>query len=333
MTRLAWHMVSRPQGMPTASNFELKEHALPPLAEGMIWVRNRWLSVDPHTRFRMDYSVEHLGRRYYPPYAVGQAMEGWAIGEVIESRAKGFAPGDKVYHSLGWREEAVLPAAAARKIGAEGVPEQAFLGLLGITGATAYFGLRNAQPKAGEILFVSAAAGAVGSTVLQIAKIKGMTVIGSTGGAQKCAFVRELGADAVIDYKAGPVLEQLRAAAPEGIDVYFDNVGGDHLDAALALARERARFSMCGTIGNYNNGEPAALHHMLDIVSQRIRIEGFVATDYIDEFPAFIEEMTGWIKAGRITLRETIREGLEAVPAAFLDLFSGRSLGKMVVRL
>jgi NADPH-dependent curcumin reductase CurA len=329
---LAWHLASRPQGLPTASNFELKEHVLPPLGAGMIRARNRWLSVDPHTRFRMD-DVEHFVGSYYPPYAVGEPLEGGAIGEVIESRAEGFAPGDTVFHYLGWREESVLPAAAAQRIVAEGVPEQAFLGLLGITGATAYFGLRKAQPKAGDILFVSAAAGAVGSTVVQIAKSKGMTVIGSTGGAKKCAFVRELGADAVIDYKAGPVLEQLRAAAPDGIDVYFDNVGGDHLDAALALARERARFSICGTIGNYNNGAPAALHHMLDVVSQRIRIEGFVATDYLDEFPAFIQEMTGWMKTGRITLRETIREGLEATPAAFLDLFSGASFGKMVVRL
>jgi NADPH-dependent curcumin reductase CurA len=330
---LAWHLASRPKGLPTAANFELKEHALAPLGAGMIRVRNRWLSVDPHTRFRMDDNVDHLWRTHHRAYAVGEPLEGFAIGAVIESRADGFAPGDTVFHYLGWREESVLLATAARRIVADGVPEQAFLGLLGITGATAYFGLRKAQPRAGEILFVSAAGGAVGSTVVQIAKIKGMIVIGSTGGAKKCAFVRELGADAVIDYKAGPVLEQLHKVAPDGIDVYFDNVGGDHLDAALALARERARFSMCGTIGNYNNGAPAELHHLLDVVSQRIRIEGFVATDYLDEFPAFIQEMTGWMKAGRITLRETIREGLEATPAAFLDLFSGASLGKMLVRL
>jgi NADPH-dependent curcumin reductase CurA len=329
---LAWYLASRPQGLPTASNFELKKHVLPSLGAGMIRVRNRWLSVDPYMRSRME-AAEHVMRGYYPPYAVGEPLEGRAIGEVIESRAEGFAPGDTVYHHQGWREESMLPAAAARRIVADGVPEQAFLGLLGITGATAYFGLRHAQPKAGDILFVSAAAGAVGSTVVQIAKIKGMTVIGSTGGAKKCAFVRELGADAVIDYKARPVLDQLRKAAPNGIDVYFDNVGGDHLDAALALARERARFSICGTIGNYNDGAPAALHHLLSVVSQRIRIEGFVTSDYFGEFPAFIQAMKDWMKAGRITLRETIREGLQAAPAAFLDLFSGASFGKMAVRL
>ena len=329
---LAWHLASRPQGVPTASNFELKEYTPPPLSAGMIRVRNRWLSVDPHMRGRMD-AADPLVETYYPPYGVGEPLEGGAIGEVIDSQAEAFAPGDKVWHYLGWREESVLPAAAAQRIETEGVPEQAFLGLLGITGLTAYFGLRTVQPKTSDILFVSAAAGAVGSTVVQIAKMKGMTVIGSTGGAKKCAFVRELGADAVVDYKAGPVLEQLRAVAPGGIDAYFDNVGGDHLDAALAVARKHARFSICGTIGNYNNGAPSALHHLLNAVTQRVRIEGFVTSDYYDEFPAYIQEMTGHLKAGRIALRETVRDGLAAAPAAFIDLFTGASFGKMVVRL
>jgi NADPH-dependent curcumin reductase CurA len=326
---LAWYLASRPRGMPAASNFELKDQALPALTAGMIRVRNRWLSVDPYMRGRMD-AVEG---GYYPPFGLGQPLEGRAVGEVIESRAEGFSPGDTVCHQLGWREEALVSAAAAQKVNAEGLPEQAFLGLLGITGTTAYFGLRKTCPKAGETLFVSAAAGAVGSTVVQLAKIQGMKVIGSTGGVKKCAFVRDLGADTVIDYKAGAILAQLSSAAPDGIDVFFDNVGGDHLDAALAVARQGARFSICGTIGNYNDSAPAALHHMLNVVARRIRMEGFVATDYRDEFPACIQELAEHLKSGRMSLRETVREGLAAMPGAFLDLFSGASLGKMVVRV
>jgi NADPH-dependent curcumin reductase CurA len=227
----------------------------------------------------------------------------------------------------------VLPVTSIWRVGAPGIPEQAFLGLIGVTGATAYFGFRNLEPKAGEVLFVSGAAGAVGSTVVQLAKIKGMRVIASTGGPQKCALLRELGADAVIDYKAGPVLEQLNAAAPDGIDAYFDNVGGDHLDAALALARPRARFSVLGTIENYNSGGFTSLKYLLNVVTQRIRIEGVVATDYVSEFPAFIQEMIGLVNSGQLTLRETIRDGLENMPGAFLDLFTGGSTGKMVVRV
>jgi NADPH-dependent curcumin reductase CurA len=329
---LAWHLASRPQGLPTEANFELKEYISPPLENGMVRVRNRWLSVDPHMRSRMD-AEQPFVKFYYPPYVIGEPLEGGAIGEVIESRAEGYAPGDIVGHYQGWRQESVVPVATTWRVPPDGIPEQAYIGLLGHTGATAYFGFRAAQPKAGEILFVSGAGGAVGSTVVQLAKIKGMTVIGSAGGPQKCAMVRELGADAVIDYKAGSVLEQLNAAAPDGIDVYFDNVGGDHLDAALAVAREFARFAILGTIENYNSGAPTALHYMLNTVTQRIRIEGVVATDYVPEFPLFIQEMTAWIKAGRISMRETVREGLESMPSALIGLFTGASSGKMAVRI
>jgi NADPH-dependent curcumin reductase CurA len=319
--------------LPTASNFALKEWTPPALVDGMIRVRNRWLSVDPHMRSRMD-AAQPFVKSYYPPYVVGEPLEGAGLGEIIESRAEGFAPGDLVGHYQGWREESVVHAAtAAWKIATEGVPEHAFIGVLGHTGATAYFGLRKIEPKAGDILFVSGAAGAVGSTVVQLAKAKGMTVIGSTGGAQKCALVRELGADATVDYKAGPVLAQLEAVAPDGIDAYFDNVGGDHLDAAIAVARPHARFSLLGTIENYNSGKPAELRYLLNVVSQRIRIEGVVATDYIAEFPTFRQDVIAMIKDGRIVVRDTIREGLEAMPQAFFDLFTGLSAGKMVVKL
>ena len=220
--------------MPTTDNFELKDVALPPLGDGMVRVRNRWLSVDPYMRGRMNDV-----KSYVPPFQLGEPMDGGAIGEVVESKAEGFAPGDLVQHMAGWRDEAVVACAhRATSCPTSARRREQFLGVLGVTGATAYFGLLDAAAaKEGDIVFVSAAAGAVGSAVVQIAKAKGMTVIGSAGGAEKCDFVRSLGADQVIDYKAGPILKGLAAAAPDGIDVYFDNVGGDHLDAAFALAR------------------------------------------------------------------------------------------------
>jgi NADPH-dependent curcumin reductase CurA len=237
----AWNLVSRPEGAPDRSNFELREFEFPPLEDGMVRIRNQWLSVDPYMRGRMNES-----KSYIPPFQLDQPMEGGAVGEVVESKAEGFAPGDLVQHFAGWRDEAVLPAKAVTKLPDLGARPQDFLGNLGVTGATAWFGLLEvAEAKEGDIVFVSAAAGAVGSAVVQIAKAKGMTVIGSAGGAEKCEFVRSLGADAAIDYRAGPIAKSLRAAAPDGIDVYFDNVGGDHLDAAFARARLQARFALC----------------------------------------------------------------------------------------
>ena len=189
------------------------------------------------------------------------------------------------------------------------------------------------EAKEGDIVFVSAAAGAVGSAVVQIAKAKGMTVIGSAGGAEKCAWVRELGADAAIDYKAGPIVRSLMEAAPKGIDVYFDNVGGDHLDAALAAARNHARFAICGMIDSYNGGRPPAFRYIMRVIAARIRMQGFIYTDYLPEMGDFYRDMDGWVASGQITSRETVRDGLEAAPQAFLDLFSGANMGKMLVRL
>src|SRR5829696_2103467 len=219
----AWHLMSRPQGTPTHDNFGLQEIALPPLGDGMIRVRNHWLSVDPYMRGRMNDV-----KSYVPAFQVGEPMEGGAIGEVIESKADGFAPGDLVQHMAGWRDEAVVPARAANKLPSLGVPPEQFLGVLGVTGATAYFGLLDvAEARQGDIV-----------------------------------FVRSLGADEVVDYKAGSILKGLGAAAPEGIDVYFDNVGGDHLDAAFAVARPNARVAICGMIEGYNKGEPSAFRYI-----------------------------------------------------------------------
>ncbi|HET7606018.1 MAG TPA: NADP-dependent oxidoreductase [Sphingomicrobium sp.] len=325
----AWYLKSRPEGMPTAANFELKEFELPPLDEGMIRVRNRWLSVDPYMRGRMNDV-----KSYVPPFQLGEPMEGGAVGEVVESAADGFAPGDLVLHMGGWRDEAVVSARTATKLPELGAEPQQFLGVLGTTGATAYFGLLDAaSAKEGDVVFVSAAAGAVGSAVVQIAKAKGMTAIGSAGGEEKCGFVRSLGADAVIDYRAGRLLKDLRAAAPDGIDVYFDNVGGSHLDAALAVARNHARFAICGMIEGYNKVEPTSLRFIGRIIAARIRLQGFLVFDYVARMDEFYRDMAGWLKSGAVKSEETVMDGLERMPEAFLGLFSGANTGKMLVRL
>ena len=325
----AWYLMSRPTGMPTMDNFALKELAQPEFGDGMVRVNNSFLSVDPYMRGRMNEV-----KSYVPSFQIGAPLEGGAVGEVVESRDAGFAVGDKVMHMMGWRDEAVVPAAALTKLPAMGGPIETFLGNLGLTGGTAYFGLLDAaSAKAGDTVFVSAAAGAVGSAVVQIAKARGMTVIGSAGGAEKCAFVKSLGADEVIDYKAGPLVKSLGAAAPNGIDVYFDNVGGDHLDAAFARANKDARFAICGMIDSYNSGEPAQFRYIMRVITMRIRVQGFIYTDYVARFAEFYREMGGLIASGKVKSRDTIVDGLEKTPEAFLGLFSGANTGKMLVRL
>jgi hypothetical protein len=234
----------------------------------------------------------------------------------------------------GWRDEAVVPSRTAQKLPDLGAPPERFLGALGVTGATAYFGLLDAaHAKQGDIVFVSAAAGAVGSVVVQIAKAKGMTVVGSAGGAEKCEFVRSLGADQVVDYKSGPIVKGLRPAAPDGIDVYFDNVGGDHLDAAFALARNNARFAICGMIEGYNDPTPMSFRFIQRIISARIALKGFIVFDYFPRMADFYRDMGPWLTSGAVKSRETVVEGLEAAPDAFLGLFKGENTGKMLVKL
>jgi NADPH-dependent curcumin reductase CurA len=325
----AWILKSRPEGLPASSNFELKELETPPLEDGWIRVENEWLSVDPYMRGRMNDV-----KSYVPPFELGAPMQGGAVGTVVESRSEHFSKGEKVFHMLGWREQAAGPASAFNKLPPLPVENHQWLGNLGLTGATAYFGLlRVAEAKEGDVVFVSAAAGAVGSAVVQIAKAKGMTVIGSAGGEEKCAWVRDLGADAAIDYKARPVVKALMEAAPEGIDVYFDNVGGDHLDAAFASARQNARFAICGMIDNYNAGPPPAFRYIMRVIAARIAMKGFIYTDYLPEMGDFYRDMGGWIANGQVKGRETIHEGIEETPAAFLGLFKGENIGKMLVKL
>jgi NADPH-dependent curcumin reductase CurA len=328
-TNRAWHLVSRPQGLPVTDDFALREAPLPALAEGWVRVENKWLSVDPYMRGRMNDV-----KSYVPPFALGEPMQGGAVGKVVESRSPNFKEGDTVFHMLGWREAAAGPAETFNKVPPLPVEDHQWLGNLGLTGATAYFGLlRVAQAKEGDIVFVSAAAGAVGSAVVQIAKAKGMTVIGAAGGPEKCAWVLSLGADAALDYKSGPIVKLLADAAPKGIDVYFDNVGGDHLDAALAAARQNARFAICGMIEDYNTGSNHAFRFIMRIIPTRLMMKGFIYTDYLGEMGEFYRDMGGWIAAGKMTSRETVHEGIEAAPRAFLDLFSGGNIGKMLVRL
>jgi NADPH-dependent curcumin reductase CurA len=325
----AWHLASRPEGAPDRSNFELRDFNLPPLEDGMVHIRNQWLSVDPYMRGRMNES-----KSYIPPFQLDAPMEGGAVGEVVESKAEGFAPGDLVQHFAGWRDEAVLPAKALTKIPDLGARPQDFLGNLGVTGATAWFGLLDvAQAKEGDIVFVSAAAGAVGSAVAQIAKAKGMTVIGSAGGAEKCDFVRSLGANAAIDYRAGPILNSLRDAAPDGIDVYFDNVGGDHLDAAFARARLNARFALCGMISGYNSREPQQFRYIIRMIAMRIMMKGFLYGDYVPRMGEFYREMGELIASGKVKDRDCVFEGIESSADAFLGLFTGANTGKMLVKV
>ena len=328
-TTRAWHLKSRPQGLPTLANFELKETELPALEEGWIRVENKCLSVDPYMRGRMNDV-----KSYVPPFQVGEPMDGGAVGKVVESRSPHFREGETVFHMMGWREQAAGPADKFNKVPPIPVEDHHWLGNLGLTGATAYFGLlREAQAKEGDVVFVSAAAGAVGSAVVQIAKARGMTVIGSAGGAEKCRWVSELGADAAIDYKAGPLVPQLNAAAPKGIDVYFDNVGGDHLDAAFAAARQNARFAICGMIEDYNTGSNHVFRYIMRIIPTRLMLKGFIYTDHLAEMGDFYRDMGAWVGSGKITSRETIRDGIESAPDAFLGLFEGENIGKMLVRL
>ncbi len=322
---------SRPSGVPTADNFELATVTLADPAPGEVQVRNSWMTVDPYMRGRMNDV-----RSYAPPFELGEAMQGGAVGEVVASNDPAFKAGDAVQSFLGWREAFNAPAAAVQKLETHGLPPQAFLGVAGMPGLTAYVGLlKIAALKDGDVVFVSAAAGAVGQVVCQIAKLKGHTVIGSVGGPEKVAYLKELGIDHVIDYKAEPDLTAaLTRVAPDGIDVYFENVGGAHMEAALMAARPFGRFALCGMISQYNDTDlGAGTRGLIMVVGKQLRLEGFIVSSHFDMMPAFVKEMAGWIAEGKVKARETVEEGIENAPAAFLKLFKGENLGKMLVKL
>lgn len=330
VTSREWHLIARPHGRPRPEDFALREARIPPLAPGQVLVRNLYLSVDPYMRRRMD-DVES----YVPPFRLGEPMEGGAVGVVVASAADGIAVGDHVQHMLGWREHAVLRPADATPVDPAVAPVSAYLGALGTTGLTAYAGLlRIAALQPGDVVFVSAAAGAVGNLAVQIAKLRGHIVIGSAGSAAKVRFLREtLGCDEAFCYREGDVRELLRAAAPDGIDVYFDNVGGEHLEAALDSLRMRGRIALCGAVSDYNRDLAVGPRNLFNAVAKGLTLRGFLARMYADQMDVFRREMRTWLAEGRIVYPETLLEGIEQAPRALIAQLAGENLGKVLVRL
>jgi len=326
----AWHLTGRPDGLPDSDHLQLLPVALPEPGPGQVLVRNRWLSIDPYMRGRM-----RAGDSYVAAFELGAPLTGSAIGEVIESRSPLLRPGQLVKHQYGWRDEVVADDASFEPLADGSLPETDYLSVLGATGMTAYFGLLDvAQAKAGETLFVSAAAGGVGSTVVQIAKARSVRVIASAGGERKCEWLRQLGADAVIDHGSpGSMIDKLRRAAPDGIDLYFDNVGGEHLDAALAVARDHARFALCGMIAGYNDGSPLQLTQAMRAITARVTMQGFIVLDYLPRKFEFVREMGDMLRTGAVVGHYSTSPGLESMLDAFRGLFSGDNLGKALVRL
>ena len=321
----------RPVGRPVADDFEIVTSPTPPVKDaGDVLRRTIFLSLDPYMRGRMSDAPS-----YATPVALGQVMVGQTISEVIESRHPAFTTGDLVVASDGWQEYGCSNGQALRKIDPALAPISYSLGVLGMPGLTAYVGLLDiGQPKAGETVVVSAASGAVGSVVGQIAKIIGCRAVGIAGGPDKCDYVvRELGFDAAADHQRADFGDALAAVCPNGIDVYFDNVGGHVLKAALRLINQNARIPLCGTIADYNATEPPPGPNLRPLLVNRAMIKGFIVTDHGDRLPAFLRDCAGWLAAGNIRYREDIVDGLENAPAALLKLFDGRNFGKLLVRV
>lgn len=326
------HLVSRPVGMPSPENFTLAVTPLCAPEPGEVQVRNLWMSVDPYMRGQM---IDQ--KSYVTPFQIGEPLNGRAIGVVTASRHPDFAVGEHVLHMLGWRDYATAPADAFQKIDVDLAPPQAYLGVLGAPGLTAYTGLfRIAELKLGDNVFVSAAAGAVGSVACQLAKAQGCRVVASAGSEEKCAWLRDVaGVDVAINYKTCADLNAaVGAAFPDGIDVYFENVGGAHLVAALNHMNLFGRIALCGMIEGYNDVTPApGPSNLMLAIGRSLKLQGFVVRNHMDLRPRFIEETAALIKAGKMHSQETIENGLENAPAAFLKLFKGENIGKMLVKL
>jgi len=324
-------LASRPQGDPKPDNFRLVEVEVPDPGPGQLLVRNQWMSVDPYMRGRMNDV-----KSYVPPFALDAPLEGGAVGQVAASGDERFSQGQTVLHQLGWREFALVPADQARPVDTDLVPGSAYLGVLGMPGLTAYVGLLDiAQLREGDAVFVSAAAGAVGSAAGQIAKLRGCWTVGSAGSEDKVAFLKEeLGFDAAFNYHDGDARTLLSQAAPDGIDVYFDNVGGEQLEAALFSLRTYGRVAMCGAISVYNaTTPPPGPRNLALVVGKRLTLRGFIIADHFDRFPDFAREVGGWVAEGKFRYRETVVEGIERAPEAFIGLLEGQNTGKMVVRV
>jgi NADPH-dependent curcumin reductase len=334
------HLVSRPQGEPTVDNFKLIVAPVPSLKANEVLVRNHFLSLDPYMRGRMND-----GKNYAQPQPLNEVMVGGTVGEVVASTSEHFAIGDKVVCGGGWQEYVVMPlgengkgTGVIRKIGHAPIPLSAYLGAVGMPGVTAWYGLTEIiQIKAGETLVVSAASGAVGGVVGQLAKSRGARAVGIAGGAEKCAYVvNELGFDACVDYKAhndvASLLAALKVACPAGIDGYFENVGGLALNAVVAHCNAFARVAMCGMISGYN-GEPIPLNYPQLFLTQRMKLEGFIVSEHMEVWPQALKELGGMVAGGQLKFKESISQGIQSAPEAFLGLLKGKNFGKQVVRL
>ncbi|MDR6147633.1 NADPH-dependent curcumin reductase CurA [Sphingomonas sp. SORGH_AS870] len=329
-------LASRPDGEPQARNFEVRTASVPEPGDGQLLLQILYLSLDPYMRGRMS-----AAKSYAAPVGIGEVMEGGTVARVIASRHPDYTEGDIVLSHSGWQSFALSDGVGLRKLDPKAAPITTALGVLGMPGFTAYAGLLNiGRPQIGETVVVAAASGAVGSAVGQIARIKGARAVGIAGGPEKCAFVRdELGFDAAIDHRAPDFAEQLAAACPNGIDVYFENVGGAVWDAVFPLLNPFARVPVCGLIAHYNDRPGAAGPRdrlptlMRDVLSKSLTIRGFIQREFADQRPDFYRQAAQWIADGRLRYREDVVDGLENAPSAFIDLLRGRNFGKLIVRI
>ncbi len=323
-------LASRPTGWVEEANFRLQEAPVPEPGEGQVLVRNRWLSLDPYMRGRMADA-----KSYAKPVELGEVMVGGTAGEVVASRHPGFAPGDAVTGALGWQLYGLADGRLLQKVDARTIPLSAYLGPVGMPGVTAWVGLVDiCAPKSGDTVVVTAASGAVGSVVGQLAKIHGCQVVGVAGGAQKCRYVvEELGFDACVDYKGGNLRGDLKKSLPNGIDCLFENVGGEIFDTLLARMNPFGRIALCGLISDYNTAQPYGMKNIRSVLVNRVRMQGFIVSDRMELWPPALKELAGHVAAGRIRYRETVAEGLAAAPAAFIGMLQGRNFGKQLVKL
>lgn len=322
-------LASRPRGTVEPSNFRLESAELPELIKGEVLVRNHYLSLDPYMRGRMSEA-----KSYAASQAIGETMIGGTAGEVVASKNERFAVGDTVVGMLGWAEMGVSDGAMLRKVDTSAIPLSAYLGVLGMPGMTAWYGVNKImRPIAGETILVSAASGAVGSAVGQLAKRIGCRAVGIAGGPEKCVYVvNELGFDACVDYKAGKLEADLAAAAPDGIDALFENVGGAGFDAALPLMNPYGRIALCGLIAGYN-GDDLALRNLRYMLTSRLSMRGFIVTEHLDVWPQGLSELATLVAGGELKYRETVDQGLASAPQAFIGLLNGRNFGKQLVKL
>jgi NADPH-dependent curcumin reductase CurA len=323
-------LTSRPTGVPTAANFTLVETTLEPLQDQQLLVRNLFMSVDPYMRGRMTER-----KSYVPPFEIGKVLEGGAVGEVIESRSEKFNVGDVVTSMRGWREAFIAAPEDLHTVNKAIQPLSVYLGALGMTGMTAWAGLTMVEVKAGDVIYISGAAGAVGSMAGQLAKLRGCRVIGSAGSEEKVKLlIEECGFDTAFNYKTGPVLDQLNLAAPDGIDVYFDNVGGEFLEAALTALRVHGRIIACGGISGYNEDKPKpGPANLFNMTIKRLTMKGLIVSDWLDRQNEFEKEIGVHYQTGRLKSLQTVVDGIDQAAAAFIGLFEGKNVGKMVVKI